>query len=601
MSKTGNKSGLFGEFDPSSKTDWITKATADLKGADFSKRLVWKNLNDIEIYPFYTLEDRKQTLENTGSNSTGVINYRRIPRKAKNKNELALKAISEGLSGIVFEIGSTDRIENLLEGMDPERVTISYCLGADKREFVHMVSDFYKKSGFKASAVHGYLEIPVLSEYLCTGRIQDSALDELASACLAFKEYPRFKTLVASGREYMDSGSNQTQEIAFTLNSIVFLAEELKHRGVKEKLIFDSLQIILATGSEYFLEIAKLRAFKSLLHLVAEKYGVSDPDPALLSRSSIWTKSVLDAHTNMLRATTETMSALLGNSQAIEIDPYDKEIGNSKDLPRRIAGNIATILQEESYFGKVRNPADGSYYIEELTHKLATKALGLFKEIESAGGFKEAMEKEVIQNSIALVRTTKLKLISRRRNALVGVNQYPNLMEKLPADVFQKEEASSNPKFLRPRRAGYEVELIRSNTERLVAKKGHRPTVEFAGYGKLAMRKARAGFAFDFLGVGGFTMLEDRSYASAVEAAESSARSGSDIVVICSSDEDYNETALDFVKAFRALNDSAILLLAGNPADIFEKLKDAGLDACIHMRSDIIDTMNFIHLRLEKI
>jgi len=598
MSKTANETGMFAEFGPASKKDWIEKATADLKGADFSKRLVWRNLNNIDIQPFYTFEDRRPTLVSTGSNSAKVINYRRIDRDAKNKNELARQAISEGLNGIVFEVEASDEIDLMLKGLDPETTALSFSLSEASTGFIESLESFFRRSGTDKDSIQGYLEIPVLSEYLTTGKMSESDLDQLAKATQAFESYPGFKTLVASGKEYIDSGANQTQEIAFTLNSIVFLVEEMKQRGLGEKLIFDSLHMVLATGSEYFLEIAKLRAFKSLLTLIAEKYGVHDPASTLMSRSSTWSKSVLDAHTNMLRATTETMSALLGNSDAIEIDPYDKAMGHSKELSRRIAGNIATILQEESYFGKVTNPADGSYYIEELTHQLAEKALELFKETESTGGFKKGIDQLGIQNKIALVRATKLKLISRRRNALVGVNKYPNLMEELPQHFLKEEKPSDHDKFLSPRRAGFEVELLRAKTEALVAESGRRPVVALSSYGNLGMRKARAGFAFDFLGVAGYEILEEKSYSSAIEAAEGSANSGADIVVICSSDEDYIETAVDFVKKFRALNDSAVLLLAGNPSGIFDKLKASGLDALIHVGSDIVETLNFIHKKI---
>ncbi len=372
----------------------------------------------------------------------------------------------------------------------------------------------------------------------------------------------------------------------------------MTERKLEARLVFDNLNIVLAIGSEYFVEIAKLRAFRSLVHRVAEKYGLSEPNHSLMSRSSVWTKSVLDSHTNMLRATTEAMSAILGSTDALETDPFDRETGSTRELSRRVAGNIAIILREESYFGKVLNPVDGSYYVEELTHELAEKALDLFKEIERIGGFAKAVEKEAIQNRISLVRTTKLKLTARRRRTLVGVNKYPNLMEEVKQETLCAEVPPSDSKFLKPRRAGLEIEMIRLTTEKWVEEQGRRPVVEFAAYGNLAMRKARAGFAFDFLGIGGFEMLEERSYASYNEAAEKSALSDSDIVVICSSDEEYGDTALPFVKEFRALNHSKVLVLAGNPVAISESLKKSGLDACIHVGSDVVESLCLIQKKM---
>jgi methylmalonyl-CoA mutase len=529
-----------------------------------------------------------------------VINYRRILRHQKNKNQLAHKALAEGMTGILFEVDSEDTVEDLIQGLDPEKQVISFSLGEPDLSFCKSLSDYYGSSVGDAEAISGYIELPSIGRYLTEGVLKESTLDALASCTKTFSEYPNLKTLAVSGREYLDSGANQVQEIAFTLNSVVHVVEEMKKRGLDEATIYQNFHVILGIGSEYFLEIAKFRAFNSLMHLVAEKYGVEKPGYVMMTRSSIWTKSVMDAHTNMLRATTETMSALLGNSQAIEIDPYDSEIGNSKDFSRRISGNIATILREESYFGKVRNPVDGSYYIEKVTEQLAENGLLLFKEVENKGGFFRSVETQFIQNKIALVRTTRIKLLSRRRKALVGVNKYPNLMEQINPDVLCKDPSESNSKLLKPRRASLELEMIRSKTETLVAERGHRPVVEFASFGNLTMRKARAGFAFDFLGVGGYAMEEEKSYSSAQDAAKASANSSSDIVVMCSSDEDYLDSALEFVKTFRAVDSKKVLILAGCPDGLMEKLKGAGLDTCIHMRSDILDTLEFIHNKISK-
>lgn len=591
---------LFSEFKAPSKSDWIEKATADLRGGDFNKRLVWKNLNDVDVQPFYTLEERKSTLPDSGWNATEVVNYRRILRNEPSKNELAHKAISEGMNGVLFEVGSTDQVQDLMQGLDPSENVFSFALENPDPSFGQALLDFYNSRGCTNEQVRGYLETPSIGRYLTEGSLKESTLDALASSTLMFSDFPSFRTLVISGREYLDSGSNQVQEIAFTLNSVVYLVEEMKKRNLTEEAIFNNLELILGIGTEYFVEIGKFRAFNSLVHLVAEKYGVEKPGYEMMTRSSVWSKSVMDSHTNMLRATTESMSALLGNSQAIEIDPYDSEIGGSKDFSKRIAGNIATILKEESYFGKVKNPVDGSYYIEQLTEKLAENALALFKEVEKNGGFFKGVESMFIQNKIALVRTTRIKLLSRRRKALVGVNKYPNLMESLNLEVLCKDTSQSNPKLLKPRRAGLELEMIRANTEAFVAEKGYRPVVEFAGFGNLAMRKARAGFAFDFLGVGGYEMEDEKSYATAVEAAETSASSSSDIVVICSSDQDYLESAVEFVSTFRAINSDKVLILAGCPEGLTDKLKQSGLDTCIHLRSDILETLGFIHKKISR-
>ena len=181
---------------------------------------------------------------------------------------------------------------------------------------------------------------------------------------------------------------------------------------------------------------------------------------------------------------------------------------------------------------------------------------------------------------------------------MVGVNKYPNLMETVSEDILDHENKNKDPKLLVRQRAGMEMEKIRYTTEHFTAQKGFRPIVEIASFGQLTMRKARAAFAYDFMGVSAFEIESEKSFNSYKEAAEKTATSPSNVVVICSSDPDYKESALDFVKDFREQNTSKVLLLAGNPEGIQESLVKAGLDGFIHVRSDIFKTLTEIQQKI---
>ena len=219
----------------------------------------------------------------------------------------------------------------------------------------------------------------------------------------------------------------------------------------------------------------------------------------------------------MLRATTEAMSAILGNADGILIDAYDSEFNTANEFSSRIAGNISTILKEESYFGKVSNPVDGAYYMEEITYEIADKALDLFKHIEENGGFCVNIDNEEIQNHIALIRLTKIKLLSQRKLVMVGVNKYPNLMESIDKDLLSDENYNSlsGHKVLQPRRASLELEFLRRKTEAFVEENKFRPIIELSSFGNLNMRKARAAFAYDFMGLSGYEILPEISWKSA--------------------------------------------------------------------------------------
>lgn len=592
---------LFQDFIPPTKQEWIDKATADLKGADFNKRLVWKNLNGIDLQPFYTKGDQKEMLSNTGENSAEVANYRRITvSDASNGNKEALKALEEGMTGILFEIEAQINPAVLLENIDFNGISVSFVLGKENASFASELKSFISQSSVKPEMFKGYIDFDIFNTYLSSGTLDQEVIDLMNGIGKEFLAYPNFKTLVVSGTIYQDAGANQVQEIAYTLNSVVFLIDQMIDKNWTATQVFDNLYVVLGISSEYFVEIAKFRVFKSLLHDIADKYDVSDIIIGLTGKTSVWSKSVTDANTNMLRSTTEAMAALLGNVEGVELDPYDTQFKESNDFSKRIAGNITTILKEESYFGKVANPVDGSYYIEELSLQMAQNALELFKAIEAEGGFVSQVENTNIQGQIAEIRTKKIKMLSQRRQAMVGVNKYPNLMETVSESILTPEPDLSDPKKLVRQRAGLQLEKIRYNTETFVDQKGFRPIVEIASFGQLTMRKARAAFAYDFIGVSGFEVMDEQGFESYTEAVETTASSDSNVVVICSSDPDYQESALDFIKEFRSKNSSKVVLLAGFPKDIQEALLEAGLDGFIHVRSDIFQTLTEIQQKISK-
>ncbi|QDO93585.1 hypothetical protein FNB79_06195 [Formosa sediminum] len=597
---TTKNNTLFSEFGPVTKEAWLEKVNIDLKGADFNKKLVWRHLTGIDIQPLYTPEDSIKFLKNTGNNSKTLVNFRTVKgTNAIESNALALKAITEGINGLVFHIQDKTDVSTLLQGIDLNDITVAFVFADNELEFVIDFFDYAEQHVSDCKQLKGYLDLGMISNYVTTGVIDVTVFKTLAKILDLGSDFDNFKTVSISGTPFLDAGANQAQELAYTLNAIVYITEQLEDYGIIAETVFNALHIQLATGSEYFVEMAKFRALNSLVYSIANTYGVSEFNFLLTAKTSIWTKSVTDAHTNMLRATTEAMSAILGNVDGVLVDAFDKEFNTPSEFSNRISGNITTILKEESYFGKVANPVDGSYYVEDLTTQVATKALELFKAIEVNGGFFIAFEKGIIQAAIAEVRQEKIKLISQRRLLMVGVNKYPNLMEHLNAEVLF-EGAEFNSKVLTPRRASLEIEALRKVSEDIAVKAGKRPIVELTSFGNLTMRKARASFAYDFIGVSGFEVWQEKSYDSVEQAAEASAKSDSNVVVICSSDPDYEQHALAFVTAFRAINKNKVLLLAGHPVSILENLMQAGLDDCIHIKSDIISTISGIQHKIQK-
>ena len=388
MNDTNKK--LFSDFKPATKQEWLEKVNIDLKGADFNRKLVWKNLSKINFQPLYLAEDKIEFLNNTGKNSQSLINYRKIVvDSAEKANQLALKAVEEGMTGLLFEISENVSVSTLLEGINFKETVVSFNLKSNTLNSAKDFIAYVKKIDISPSDVKGYFNTALISDYVTSGELYLTQFAINAELIKITADFPNYKAVTISANEYLNSGANQVQEVAYTLSSLVFIIENLLEKGMEVQAIFDNLNFRFAIGAEYFIEIGKFRAFNHLLSEIANKYGVTKFSSTLVAKTSIWNKSVTDAHTNLLRATTEAMSAILGNVDGVVIDAYDKEFNNPSDFSSRIAGNISTILKEESYFGKVSNPVDGSYYIEEVSTKIAEKALELFLDIETNVGYYE--------------------------------------------------------------------------------------------------------------------------------------------------------------------------------------------------------------------
>src|SRR5690606_10374272 len=315
----------------------------------------------INFQPFYTPENKVKCLANTGENAKCLINYRHIiVASAENGNKEALKAVKEGITGLLFDLKEKVSVTTLLKNININEIAVSFILTEQAVGFVKDFFDFSEQNVINNKSLRGFLDLGIISNYVKTGHHSMLPFETLKLLVNLSKEYPNFKTITISGSEYLDSGSNQVQEVAYTLNSLIYVIEHSLERDIDIETIFNNLHMQLAVGSEYFIEIGKFRAFNSLLHEIAKTYGVSNFKHTVTAKTAIWSKSVTDAHTNLLRATTETMSAILGNVDGVLIDAYDKEFNEASDFSTRIAGNITTILKEESYFGKVSNPVDGS-------------------------------------------------------------------------------------------------------------------------------------------------------------------------------------------------------------------------------------------------
>jgi methylmalonyl-CoA mutase len=311
---------------------------------------------------------------------------------------------------------------------------------------------------------------------------------------------------------------------------------------------------------------------------------------ALHACSGMWNKSVYDPYVNVLRLTTECMSAAIGGANAITILPFTNSYKPADEFSSRIARNIQIILKEESYLDKVVDPSAGSYYIESLTDEIAQMAWNQFKKIEEVGGMLAVMENGLLKKDIEKVAAQRDMDIAMRKTPVLGTNIFPNQNETMLNEI-QNAKPSLDEHYLKLYRGAEVYEELRLATERFVKQRGSSPKVFLAAYGNLAMRKARATFASNFFACAGYTIM-DEYFSKEVDATvKEVSLSKANIVVICSSDEEYAQYACELAAALKKKNSKIQVVVAGYPKEMADILKTAGVDDFIHVKVNVVDTL----------
>lgn len=333
--------------------------------------------------------------------------------------------------------------------------------------------------------------------------------------------------------------------------------------------------------------------------------------------TSRFNQTLFDAHVNLLRSQTEAMSAALAGVDSITVTPFDAPYQTPDEFSQRIARNQQLLLKEESHLDKVADPAGGSYYVETLTVSLAQEAWKLFMEVDARGGFFPAVNAGMIQEAVNASCRKRHDDMARRKEVLLGTNQFPNFnefaaekvkagtsaaaelaaVEGAPAGAGEScgckgECATDAARALCSTRMASDFELLRLATE----KAANRPKVFMLTIGNLAMRLARAQFSSNFFGCAGYEIIDNIGFDSVQAGIDAAMEKGADIVVLCSSDDEYATFAPE---AFRLLDGRAEFVVAGAPA-CTDDLKAQGIENFIHVRSNVLDTLRAFNDRLLK-
>ncbi|WCL47654.1 methylmalonyl-CoA mutase family protein [Leptospira sp. GIMC2001] len=614
---------LLKEFAPISPADWEKLIEKDLKGQDYNKKLVWNTDEGIAIRPYYTeesVQDRKIGLPPGMPSDWSVIDEVSDQDSDTAINQ-AKKYIDSGSQGI--------KITSLWNGKSVQGVKLSsrdeIIKFSNKLLELNSNSRFYWDTGSSTNAYQvAFLESVAKNKI----SIQGAFLQDPMSALTVCGEFPNtksktfsllhdsiqisessntnFRAFSVGGHNFSMAGANLIQEIAFTLAIASEYLSILTELGLSSSSIASQICFRLQVGSNYFPEIAKFRSFRFLWNKLQEFYGIpmQDRNCHIYAETSSWNTNLFDPHVNMIRSTTEAMAAIIGGCDSLLVQPYDTVTSNGDDFSKRIARNAQLLLRHESYLGKVEDPSNGSYYIDHLTFEYGEQAWRLFQEIEAEGGYLRSFQDNKIQNRIQKVANLKREAIRNKKTPLLGTSQYPNPIESNPlqsSKIFLQTNTAPFPEFIGESdikaeavptwRASEDFEDLRLRVIEHEKKTSTKPKVFILATGNRSMRTARTSFTTNFFGVAGFEIINPGAFDSTNDAEKILANSKADIIVLCSSDEEYLGLVQNNADIWKKMLPNSKLVIAGFPQDHIEELKKSGVDDFIHAKSKLYDTL----------
>ncbi|MDR0973959.1 MAG: methylmalonyl-CoA mutase small subunit [Prevotellaceae bacterium] len=625
-----NQNKLFSAFPPTSTEQWMEAVTADLKGADFEKKLVWKTNEGFKVKPFYRAEDL-QGLSTTDA-LPGEFPYLRGTKKdnrwlvrqeikancPKEANAKAVDMLQKGVDALSFHIKpdalSTEFINELLDGIDATAVELNFSTCQTQIvKLAELLVAYFTAKDYPLDELRGSINFDYLGKMLA-GKAKGDLVQIAKDLLEASMPLTKYRVLTVNAIELNNAGAYISQELGYALAWGNEYMNLLTDAGIPAAVVAKRLKFHFGISSNYFMEIAKFRAARLLwANIVAMYHPVCTSDcdhksaegecrcaakMRIHAETSTYNLTLFDSHVNLLRTQTEAMSAALAGVDSMTVTPFDVAYQTPDEFSERLARNQQLLLKEESHFDKVVDPAAGSYYIENLTVSIAQQAWNIFLKVQDTGGFYAAVLAGSVQDEINETGKNRSKALAQRKEILLGTNQYPNFNEqakgKQPVTCGCGCGASNEEglKKLNFNRAASEFETLRLQTEA----SGKRPKAFMLTIGNLAMRQARAQFACNFLACAGYEVVDNLGFGSVEEGVTAAVEAHADIVVLCSSDDEYAEYA---VPAFKALNGRALFIVAGAPA-CMDELKAQGIENFIHVRVNVLETLKAYNEQLLK-
>lgn len=611
---------LAAEFPATTEAEWRKLVDAALKGADFEKRLVSRTYDGLKVQPLYPRAAAAPLVAGRSAEPWQVLQRVDHP-DPKAANAEALHDLENGATGLAL----------VFAGAPAAR---GYGLVADKTEDIEralkavmldLISLRVETAPFAGRPVAKHIAELVERQKLYPAKLAiDFGLDPIGDMArtggtplpwpdlaaraggtakeLKSKGFDHAHVLRADGRAVHEAGGSEAQELAFVIAAGVAYLRLLEEAGFALEEAQRRVSFLLAADADEFLTIAKFRALRKLWARVEDACDLT-PRPAFVAAETAWRMmTARDPYVNMLRATIAVTAAGVGGADSISVLPFTAALGLPDRFARRVARNLQLILLEESNLYRVVDPAAGSGGIETLTAQLTHNAWALFQEIETAGGAAAALEQGLLQQKVAHTRTLRQAAVAKRKDALTGVSDYPNLSEA-PVKVLDVKRVTVQPMpaamifdALPSQRLAEPFEALRDKSDALLARTGARPKVFLANLGKLSEFTARATFAKNLYEAGGLETVGNDGFPDQAAMVAAFKASGAKLACLCSTDKVYEAQAADAAKALT--NAGAAVHLAGRPGEHEAVWNEAGVETYIYVGCDVLSTLQAAHASL---
>ena len=612
-----NSNKLFQEFVAPTAQEWIDKIQVDLKGADFQKRMVWRTNEGFDVQPFYRREDVEKL--QTPDSLPGEFPFVRGNKKLDNEwyvrqnitansaaeaNAKALDVLNKGVTSLGFSIPkaelSEEYIDALLNNIVCDCVELNFvtCKRCSLK-LAEILVAYFEKKGYDKENIVASIDWDPIEKTVAKGKDVDFLFEYAPKLIETVKDYPNFRVISVNSVSLCNSGAYIVQELGYALAWGAEYLQQLIDAGVEPTLAAKKIKFNMGVSENYFMEIAKFRAARMLWAEIVKQYEPKCECACKMivnAETSMYNMTVFDAYVNMLRTQTESMSAALAGVHSIVVNPFDAAYEQPNDFSERIARNQQLLLKEECHFSTVVDPSAGSYYIEELTSSLAKEAWKLFIAVEEQGGFFAAAKAGTIQDAINSTNEKRHLHAAQRKEFILGTNQFPNFTENSEGKVAETEccncgcDETAPFKSICASRLSADFESLRLSTE----KADKQPVAFMLTVGNLVWRQARAQFSTNFLACAGYKVIDNLGFSTVEEGIDAALAANADIVVICSSDEEYAEYA---IPAYKYLDNRAIFVVAGAPA-CAEELKEAGIENFIHVKVNQLETLKAFNEKL---